>query len=221
MIGGLRDRRSGSGDLPRRRALREAAREAEAVGMIDLREAEADDELELWRSVRSALVPNERTASVAELARRRQLPAHRVSRCRARGVGQRIEERHRRWRGLAARPAGAPPARRRHGVAPAARAPRRASRPGEVGSMVDDAGSLAFAERFGFAETGRQVEQVRDGRRRRAVAGASRRRRDGLSGRASRAAPPPLPRARAARRSRTCRRRARSRSRLSSGSRSG
>src|SRR5436190_9230224 len=32
---------------------------------------------------------------------------------------------------------------------------------GEVGSMVDDAGSLAFAQRFGFVETGRQVEQVR------------------------------------------------------------
>ncbi|HET8558474.1 MAG TPA: GNAT family N-acetyltransferase, partial [Gaiellaceae bacterium] len=31
----------------------------------------------------------------------------------------------------------------------------------EVGSMVDDPGSLAFAERFGFAETGRQVGQVR------------------------------------------------------------
>jgi GNAT superfamily N-acetyltransferase len=31
----------------------------------------------------------------------------------------------------------------------------------DVGSMVDDPGSLAFAEHFGFVETGRQVEQVR------------------------------------------------------------
>ncbi|HJQ50293.1 MAG TPA: GNAT family N-acetyltransferase, partial [Gaiellaceae bacterium] len=31
----------------------------------------------------------------------------------------------------------------------------------EVGSNVDDSGSLAFAQRFGFVETGRQVEQVR------------------------------------------------------------
>jgi GNAT superfamily N-acetyltransferase len=31
----------------------------------------------------------------------------------------------------------------------------------EVGSMVDDPGSLAFAQRFGFSEIGRQVEQVR------------------------------------------------------------
>jgi GNAT superfamily N-acetyltransferase len=30
-----------------------------------------------------------------------------------------------------------------------------------AGSMVEDEGSLAFGERFGFSETGRQVEQVR------------------------------------------------------------
>jgi len=35
--------------------------------MIELRAAETDDELELWRSVRLAILPNERTASVAEL----------------------------------------------------------------------------------------------------------------------------------------------------------
>src|SRR5436190_704052 len=29
-----------------------------------------------------------------------------------------------------------------------------------AGSIVDDDGSLAFARRFGFEETGRQVEQV-------------------------------------------------------------
>jgi GNAT superfamily N-acetyltransferase len=34
-----------------------------------------------------------------------------------------------------------------------------------AGSMVEDEGSLAFAERFGFRETGRQVEQVRAIRR--------------------------------------------------------
>jgi RimJ/RimL family protein N-acetyltransferase len=32
----------------------------------------------------------------------------------------------------------------------------------EAGALVDDDGSLAFAERFGFRETGRQVEQVRE-----------------------------------------------------------
>jgi GNAT superfamily N-acetyltransferase len=31
----------------------------------------------------------------------------------------------------------------------------------DAGSMVDDEGSFAFAEHFGFVETGRQVEQVR------------------------------------------------------------
>ena len=35
--------------------------------MTDLRVAETDEELELWRSVRTALLPNERAASVAEL----------------------------------------------------------------------------------------------------------------------------------------------------------
>ena len=35
--------------------------------MIELRVAETDAELELWRDVRRALLPNERTASIAEL----------------------------------------------------------------------------------------------------------------------------------------------------------
>jgi len=35
--------------------------------MIELRAAKSDDELEAWRSVRSAVLPNERTSSVAEL----------------------------------------------------------------------------------------------------------------------------------------------------------
>lgn len=38
--------------------------------MIELRAAESNDELELWRSVRIAVLPNERTASVAELRSR-------------------------------------------------------------------------------------------------------------------------------------------------------
>ena len=35
--------------------------------MIELRPAESDEDLEAWRSVRSAVLPNERTSSVAEL----------------------------------------------------------------------------------------------------------------------------------------------------------
>ena len=35
--------------------------------MIELRPAESDEDLEPWRSVRSAILPNERTSSVAEL----------------------------------------------------------------------------------------------------------------------------------------------------------
>src|SRR6266550_2671650 len=68
---------------------------------IELRTCETDADLEAWRRVRMAIVPNERTSSVEELSFR------------------------------------------------------------DFGSGVDDEGSLAFAKRFGFEETGRQVEQVR------------------------------------------------------------
>src|SRR5205085_7247954 len=55
--------------LPHRRALRQEAREAEEVGMIAVRQAESDEELEAWRRVRIAVLPNERTDSVEELRR--------------------------------------------------------------------------------------------------------------------------------------------------------
>src|SRR5205085_7947366 len=54
--------------LPHRRAVRQEAREAQAVGMI-LRLAESDADLDAWRRVRMAVVPNERAPSVEELRR--------------------------------------------------------------------------------------------------------------------------------------------------------
>src|ERR687886_1461685 len=55
--------------LPHRRAVREEAREAQEVRVIALRRAESDAELEAWRRVRIAVVPNERAPSVKELRR--------------------------------------------------------------------------------------------------------------------------------------------------------
>jgi mycothiol synthase len=127
--------------------------------------AERDPELEAWRSVRLAVVPNERCPSVEEL-RRTASPeklfllaklAGRVVGC---GVADRSDV-----GGLGMVAVRVLPEARRRGVGtallvaltdhvaalgfPAARA------------TVDDEGSLAFARRFGFSEVGREVEQVR------------------------------------------------------------
>jgi mycothiol synthase len=129
--------------------------------MIELREAETDDELELWRSVRLAILPNERTASVSELRAGGSLMliAHRNGELVGSGALGKSD-----MGGGSVTPRVLP-AYRRQGIGTmllkelASRA--EASGYDEVGSMVDDAGSLAFAEHFHFAETGRQVEQVR------------------------------------------------------------
>jgi mycothiol synthase len=129
--------------------------------MIELRAAETDDELELWRSVRLAILPNERTASVAELraAGSFMLLAHRDGELVGSGSTSKSD-----MGGGAVTPRVLP-AHRRQGIGTAL-LEQLASHAetcgyGEVGSMVDDAGSFAFAQRFGFTETGRQVEQVR------------------------------------------------------------
>jgi GNAT superfamily N-acetyltransferase len=129
--------------------------------MIDLRQAETDEELELWRSVRTALLPNERTASIAELRSGGSfmLLAFRDGELAGSGSASKSD-----MGGGAVTPRVLPE-HRRNGVGTALL--RRLALDSEacgypdVGSMVDDAGSLAFAHRFGFAETGRQVEQVR------------------------------------------------------------
>jgi mycothiol synthase len=129
--------------------------------MIELRIAQSDDDLELWRHVRMALLPNERTASVAELRSGGNLLllAYRGGELAGSGSAGKSD-----LGGGAVTPRVLPE-HRRHGVGTALlrRLAPHAQSCGhtEVGSMVDDAGSLAFAQRFGFAETGRQVEQVR------------------------------------------------------------
>jgi mycothiol synthase len=129
--------------------------------MIELRVAETDDELELWRSVRIALLPNERTGSVAELRSGGSfmLLAYRGGELAGSGSASKSD-----MGGGAVTPRVLPE-HRRHGVGTALlqRLARHSEAAGydDVGSMVDDPGSLAFAQRFGFVETGRQVEQVR------------------------------------------------------------
>lgn len=129
--------------------------------MIELRVAETDDELELWRSVRKALLPNERTASATELRAGDSflLLAYRGTELAGSGSAAKSD-----IGGSAVTPRVLP-AQRRHGIGTALlrRLALHAEACGfdEVGSLVDDAGSLAFARRFGFVETGRQIEQVR------------------------------------------------------------
>jgi RimJ/RimL family protein N-acetyltransferase len=131
---------------------------------IELRVAKTDEELEAWRRVRIALVPNERCATVAELRRMEppnlNLLALLDGELAGSGVGGTSD--------LGGGGFSIPrvlPQFRREGVGTALlyALADHASSCGhrQLGSHVDDPGSLAFAERFGFREEGRQVEQVR------------------------------------------------------------
>jgi GNAT superfamily N-acetyltransferase len=129
--------------------------------MIDLHVAETDEEIELWRSVRMELLPNERTASVTELRSGGSfmLLAYRGGELAGSGSASKSD-----LGGASVFPRVLPAHRRRGvGTLLLERLASHAEDCGydEVGSMVDDAESFAFARHFGFAETGRQIEQVR------------------------------------------------------------
>jgi mycothiol synthase len=129
-----------------------------------IREAVTDADLEAWRQVRIAIVPNERTASVAEI-RSKASPEQVLLLAEVDGgvVGSGAASRSD-FGGAALFPRVLPNFRRR-GVGTellrALAAHAESVGHDEAGSLVDDEGSLAFAGRFGFRETGRQVEQVR------------------------------------------------------------
>jgi len=129
--------------------------------MIELRGAETDDELELWRSVRTTILPNERAPSIDELRAGDSFMVLAFLDGVLVGSGSAGKS----DLGGGSITPRVLPAHRRQGIGTALleRLATHAEERGydEVGSMVDDAGSLAFAEHFGFAETGRQVEQVR------------------------------------------------------------
>ena len=133
--------------------------------MIELRPAETDADLEAWRQVRLAVLPNERAATVEEMRRtatpeQLRLLAFADGRLAGAGIADRSD--------MAGQGFVAPrvlPQARRCGVgtellrALALHVEEIGFR--RAGSGVDDPGSLAFAQRFGFREVGRQVEQVR------------------------------------------------------------
>lgn len=132
--------------------------------MITLRPAESDADLETWRQVRIAVLPNERAWTVEEMrasATREQLLL--LAEVNAELCGSGIADRSDTAGDGFVAPRVLPGARRR-GVGTALLA-ALADHLAALGfthlrALAEDAGSLAFAERFGFREVNRQVEQV-------------------------------------------------------------
>ncbi|WP_328523317.1 GNAT family N-acetyltransferase [Kribbella sp. NBC_00359] len=135
------------------------------MGGMEIRAVETDADYEAWRQVRIAVLPHERCPSVAELREletphRLLLLADRDGTVVANGLSDRSNEA---GRGFVA-PRVRPEARRQGvGTQMLSALADHAVAQGYtvVGAGVEDEGSLAFGQRFGFAETGRQVEQVR------------------------------------------------------------
>lgn len=131
---------------------------------VELRVAESDADLETWRQVRIAVVPNERCATV-EWMRRSMTPERLYLLAELDGVVAGSGLAGRSDLGYAGLHVRVLPAFRRRGVGTAilrALASHAAVNGfDEAGTNVEDAGSLAFAERFGYVEVDRQVEQLR------------------------------------------------------------
>ncbi|MFL6003187.1 MAG: GNAT family N-acetyltransferase [Nocardioides sp.] len=124
-----------------------------------------DEDYEAWRAVRIAVVPGERCDTVAEL-RAQDSPTRLMLLARTDSVvvGAGLADRSETAGGGFVMPR-VPSEHRRAGVGTAllralADHCARLGVP-SLRSGVDDAGSLAFADRFGFAEVDREVEQVR------------------------------------------------------------
>jgi len=133
--------------------------------MVEIRPVRTDEDYEAWRQVRIAALPYERCPSVAELrametSERLLLLAEVDGTIVGHGLADRSSE-----SGRAVLAPRVRPEARRQGVGTAVlrelvdHAVAHGYKFG--GCSVDDEGSFAFAQRFGFAETGRQVEQLR------------------------------------------------------------
>jgi mycothiol synthase len=132
--------------------------------MIELRPAHRDAELEDWRRVRMTVLPNERALGVEEMRaqatpERLLLVAYADGELAGSGVTNRSDT-----GGVFVQPRVLPALRGRgvgtallHALTDDAHAAGHV----ECGSHVEEPGALAFAERFGFHEVDRQVEQVR------------------------------------------------------------
>jgi mycothiol synthase len=133
--------------------------------VIEIRPAETDADLEAWRQVRMAVLPNERASSVDEMRRadtpeQLRLLAELDGELAGSGVAGRSD-----ITGHGSLSPRVLPDKRRRGVGTAllihlAEHVESLGFP-RAGSNVDDPGSLEFAHRFGFREHDRQVEQVR------------------------------------------------------------
>lgn len=124
-----------------------------------------DADYEAWRAIRIAVLPDERCDTVAEL-RTQDSPDRLMLVASTDGavVGSGIASRSDMVGGGFAAPRVLPTHRRRGVGSTLLRAlAEHVSSLGlpDLRAMVDDPGSLAFAEHFGFAETDRQIEQVR------------------------------------------------------------
>ena len=125
----------------------------------------SDDDYQAWRRVRLAVVPGERADTVAEM-REQDSPDRLMVLAAVDGtvVGSGVADRSDTAGGGFVAPRVLPDHRRR-GVGSALLETLAAhietlGLP-ELRGMVEDTGSLGFAEHFGFVETDRQVEQVR------------------------------------------------------------
>jgi len=134
--------------------------------MIAIREAKTDADLEAWRSVRIAVLPDERALTVEEMRAqaagdpdRLLLLAELDGELAGSGLAGRNSF------GFAGLHPRVLPSHRRRGVGTslyrALEAHALACGYTEAGTMVDDEGSLVFAAGLGFREVDRQVEQVR------------------------------------------------------------
>ena len=132
---------------------------------ITVRLVTSDDDYEAWRQVRLAVVPNER-AETAPALRAQAGPQQRFLLAEADGevAGSGVVGKSD-LAGAGGLSARVLPGRRRRGIGTAIlrELADRATGMGftVVGTNVDDPGSALFAERFGFREVDRQVEQVR------------------------------------------------------------
>jgi GNAT superfamily N-acetyltransferase len=132
---------------------------------IEIRVAETDADLEAWRQVRIAVLPDERCASV-EWMRSSMTPERVYLLAELDGVVAGSGLGGRSSFGYAGLHPRVLPEFRRRGVgtalleALAAHAVEHGF--DQAGTSVDDPESLAFAERFGAVEVDRQIEQVRE-----------------------------------------------------------
>ena len=130
-----------------------------------IRTASSDADLEAWRRVRIAVLPNERAATVEEMRRMATAETlHLLALDGGEVVGSGLAGRSDRPGQAFVAPRVVPEARRRGIGTQVLRvlADHLVAHGFEVvGGSAEDPGSLAFAERFGFREVDRQVEQVR------------------------------------------------------------